>query len=142
MTKQSQCPSGVQCQPLRTRPKAEFDGTGGRVGRVGRVGRSRKVSFKFLHTLWINRLCIFLLVYEIKLSPTFLWVSKFDVKLKVGEHNFQKYPIYVSFFILWFQKSTDISCISHFFENLKNVFSNAYLKKFGSKRVNFLFVFI
>ena len=23
-----------------------------------------------------------------KLSPTFLWVSKFDVKLGVGEHNF------------------------------------------------------
>ena len=32
-----------------------------------------------------------------KLSPTFLWVSKFDVKLGVGEFNFRNYPIYVSF---------------------------------------------
>ena len=41
-----------------------WDGwTGGRMGRVGRVGRSRKVSFEFLHTLWVYRLCIFLLVY-------------------------------------------------------------------------------
>ena len=30
-----------------------------------------------------------------KLSPTFLWVSKFDVKLGVGEQNFQNYPMYV-----------------------------------------------
>ena len=32
-----------------------------------------------------------------KLSPTFLWVSKFDVKLGVGEHHFRNYLIYVSF---------------------------------------------
>ena len=24
-----------------------------------------------------------------KLSPTFLWVSKFDIKLRVGEQNFK-----------------------------------------------------
>ena len=32
-----------------------------------------------------------------KLSPTFLWDSKFDVKWGVGEHNFQNYNMYVSF---------------------------------------------
>ena len=41
-----------------------FDGTGW-TGWTG--GRSRKVSFKFLHTLWVYRLCIYLLVYEIKI---------------------------------------------------------------------------
>ena len=46
------------------------------------MGRSRKVSFKFLHTLWVYRLCIYLLVYEKQLSPIFLWVSKFDVKFQ------------------------------------------------------------
>ena len=32
-----------------------------------------------------------------KLSPTFLQLSKFHVKLGVGEHNFRNYPMYVSF---------------------------------------------
>ena len=32
-----------------------------------------------------------------KFSPTFLWVSKFDVKLGVGEDIFRKYTMYVSF---------------------------------------------
>ena len=31
------------------------------------------------------------------MSPTFLWVSKFDVNLGVGEHHFQNYHIHVSF---------------------------------------------
>ena len=70
-----------------------------------------------------------------KLSPRFLWVSKFEVKLGVGEHHFRNYPMYVifqilgsksRFFIFYFYLS-----LAFFFENLKNVFSNAYLKKFG-----------
>ena len=31
------------------------------------------------------------------MPPTFLWFSKFDVKLGVGEHYFQNYPVYLSF---------------------------------------------
>ena len=51
------------------------------------------------------------------MSPTFLWVSKFDVKLGVGEQNFLNYPMYVSFkifgsksylFSLYFYLSTSI----------------------------------
>ena len=56
---------GPATQHLNPRPKAEFDGTGGRMGRmgrmgrVGRVGRSSKVSFKFLQTLWVFRTYIY-----------------------------------------------------------------------------------
>ena len=32
-----------------------------------------------------------------KLSPSFLWVSKFDVKLGVAEHYFRNYRKHVSF---------------------------------------------
>ena len=38
----------------------------GRVGRVGRVGRSPKVSFNFLHTLWVVRTYIYILKYILK----------------------------------------------------------------------------
>ena len=39
MTKQPQCPSGVQCTHFRkTRPKAEFDGTGWTDGTVDQKG--------------------------------------------------------------------------------------------------------
>ena len=37
-----------------------------------------------------------LYIYSRKFSPTFLWVSKFDVKLRVGEHQFENYPTCVS----------------------------------------------
>ena len=47
--------------------KALLMGRVGRVRRVGRVGRSRKVSFKFLQTLWAFRTCIYILVYKIKI---------------------------------------------------------------------------
>ena len=36
-------------------------------------------------------------IYPRKLPPIFLWVSKCEVKLSMGENNFQHYPIYVSF---------------------------------------------
>ena len=57
----------------------------------GRVGRSRKVSFKFLHTLWVNRLCIYLLVYEIKIVTNILMGLK--VSCQVGGLG-QKFQIY------------------------------------------------
>jgi len=63
-------------------------------------------------------------IYSRKLSPTFIWVLKFDVKLRVGEHNFRNNPMYVSFNI-WFQKLSFFFLFliefSHFFDNLKNV---------------------
>ena len=64
----------------------------GRVGRVGRVGRSRKVSFKFLPTLWAFRTFIYILVCEIKIVTNILKGFKFDVKLGVGEQNFKITP--------------------------------------------------
>ena len=36
--------------------------------------------------------------YKKKL-PTFLCVSKVDLKLELGEHNFRNNPVYVSFLI-------------------------------------------
>ena len=86
-TKQPQCPS-------------VFDGTDGWDGWDGLDGLDgiSKVSFKILHTMWVYRLSIYLLIHEKKkLSPTFLWVSKFDIKLGVGEHDFRNYHIYVTF---------------------------------------------
>ena len=43
-----------------------FDGTG------GRMGRKSKVSFKILHTLWVYRLSIYLLIHEIKIVTNIL----------------------------------------------------------------------
>ena len=56
-------PSGSSANPYER---------GRRPSLMGRVGRSRKVSFKFLHTLWVNRLCIGLLIYEIKIVTNIL----------------------------------------------------------------------
>ena len=54
------------------------------MGLMGWAGIS-KVSFNFLYTLWAYRPCICTLICNSqKLSPTFLQVSKFDVKLKSG----------------------------------------------------------
>ena len=49
-----------------------------------------KVSFNFLYTLWVYRSCICITYkYSQKLSPAFLWVSKFDVKLGSGGKIFK-----------------------------------------------------
>ena len=70
----------------KTRPKAEFDGTGWTGGTDG----ISKVSFNFLHTLYAYIRYIYTYLYtKKKLSPTFLWVSKFDVKLGVVIKNFK-----------------------------------------------------
>ena len=63
----------------------------GRVGRVGRVGRSRFVSFKFLHTLWVYRLSIYLLINEIKIVTNIL--MGFKIWCQVGGLG-QKYQNY------------------------------------------------
>ena len=44
-----------------------------------------KASFKFLHTLWVYRLCICLLVYEIKIVINIL--IGFKVSCQVGGHG-------------------------------------------------------
>ena len=59
------------------------DGLDGRDGLDGWDGISR-VSFNFLHTLYVYKTCIYALINIKKKSLTFLWVLKFDVKLGVG----------------------------------------------------------
>ena len=71
----------------KTRPKAEFDG----MGRVGRVGRSRKVSFKFLQTLWAFRKCIYILVYKIKIVTNILMGFKIWCQVRGGGTLFSKF---------------------------------------------------
>ena len=58
-----------------------------------------KVSFNFLYTLYIYRTCICTYIDNRKFSPSFLWVSKVNVKLGMGEQNFRDYPMNVSFLI-------------------------------------------
>ena len=66
-------PSGSSANPYGERRRREFDGTGGRTGgRVGRVDGISKVSFKIFHTLWVYRLSIYLLIYEIKIVTNIL----------------------------------------------------------------------
>ena len=70
------------------------------------------------------------------MSPTFLWVSKFDVKLG-GGHNFRNYHIHVSFQIFG-SKSRRISgakeSCERTFGNFKNLFDKKkipFKKKIG-----------
>ena len=90
-TRHLQCPSGVQWKPLRRGAKrwVWWDGLTG--GRMGRVGRSRKVSFKFLHTLWVYRLCICLLLYEIKIVTNILMGLKISCQVGGRGQKFQNY---------------------------------------------------
>ena len=68
------------------------------MGWAGVDGRNTKSVLQFsLYFVGIYTMYMYACIYSQKLSPTFLWVSKFDVKLGVGEHNFQNYPMYVSF---------------------------------------------
>ena len=62
---------------------------------VGWTEYQKRPSIFFILCGYIDHVYVYL--YNQKLSPTFLWVSKFDVKLGVGEHNFQKYAMFVSF---------------------------------------------
>ena len=60
-------------------------------GRVGRMGRWSKVSFNFLHNLWVYRLCIYLLIYEIKIVTNILMGFKIWCQVGGGGQNFQIY---------------------------------------------------
>ena len=62
-------PPGPSANPYGEARSAEFDGTG---WTDGTNGRSSKVSFKFFHTLWVYILCIYLLIYEIKIVTSIL----------------------------------------------------------------------
>ena len=67
-----------------------------RVGRVGWVGRLSKVSFNFLHTLWVHRLCIRLLIYEIKIVTNILMSFKISCQVGGRGQNFKNYYRYVT----------------------------------------------
>ena len=54
--------------------------------RCGRVGRSRKVSFKFLHTLLVFRLSRYLPIHEIKIVTNIL--MGFKIGCQVGDFIF------------------------------------------------------
>ena len=64
---------------------------------MGRVGRSRKVSFKFLHTLWVHRIFICLRVYEIKIVTNILMGFKISCQVGGRGQKFQNYNRYVTF---------------------------------------------
>ena len=91
--KHLQCPFGVQRLSIYTTRR---EAPSLRMGWMGWMDGISKVSFNVLHSLWVYRTFIYLLICIFKkLSPTFVWVSKFDVKLGVGEHHFRNYPMYV-----------------------------------------------
>ena len=81
--------------PPRARQR-EFDGVG--------WGWLTKVSFNFLHTLWIYRLCIYLLVLVIKVVTDIL--MGFKIWCQVGElHQWKLKSLWGSgFFEFWVQK--------------------------------------
>ena len=73
-----------------------FDGMGwtdgaGWTGRVDVSDGISKVSFKFLHTLWIYRLCICLLIYEIKIVTNILMGLKTSCQVGGRDKKFQIY---------------------------------------------------
>ena len=75
---------GPAPQALRRARSASLMGWGG----MGSDGNQKCPSIFFILCGYIDDVYIYLYT-ELKLSPTFLWVSKFDVKLGFGEHNFQ-----------------------------------------------------
>ena len=81
------CSSGVQRLSIYT-TRREAPSL---MGRVGRMGRWSKVSFNFLHNLWVYRLCIYLLIYEIKIVTNILMGFKIWCQVGGGGQNFQIY---------------------------------------------------
>ena len=82
-------PPGSSAYIYTTRPKAEFDGTDGLDGWDGWDGISKgSFNFFFILCTHIDKIYIYLYTKK-KLSPTLLWVSKFDVKLGVVIKNFK-----------------------------------------------------
>ena len=88
-------------------------------------------------------MCIVTYIYTQKMSQTFSWILKFDVKLGVGEHHFWNYTMYVSFQIFGSKLVTFFvfNWISVFIENLKNVFCHWKLKKFWFQTCHSFFVY-
>ena len=77
-------PEGPSANPYGEARRAEFDGMDGWDG-------ISKVSFKFLHTLWVYRLCICLLVYEIKIVTNILMGFKLSCQVGGRGQKFQNY---------------------------------------------------
>ena len=76
-----------------------WDGTDGTDG-TGRDGRKSKVSFKILHTLWVYRVSIYLLIHEIKIVTNI--VMGFKIWCQVGGGG-QKFQIYSRYVIIFFR---------------------------------------
>ena len=55
------------------------------------------MSFKFLHTLWVYRLCICLLIYEIKIVTNILMGFKISCQVGGRGQKFQNYSRQVTF---------------------------------------------
>ena len=91
-------PSGSSAKSLTRRPKAGRARSAslmGRVGRTGwtggtdgRTGYQKCPSIFFILCKYIDYVYIYLYTKK-KLSPPFLWVAKFDVKLGVGVKIFK-----------------------------------------------------
>ena len=69
---------------------AEFDGTDG-TGWTGWTGGTEIKSVLEFSSYFVGIQIRYIPTYtcDKKFPPTFLWVSKFDVKLRVGEDYFQ-----------------------------------------------------
>ena len=89
VTKNLPPPSGVHQRFTQRAAKRRvwWDGLDGWDGSDG----ISKVSFNFLHTLWVKRLCIYILIYEIKVVTKIL--MGFKISCQVGSLG-QKFQIY------------------------------------------------
>ena len=85
-----------------------------------------EVSFKFFYTLWVNRLCICLLIYEIKIVTNILLGFKILCQVGVGGTKFQNCTRYVAFLFLGLKV---------------HMFTGRNWKNFSSKSFTFFFVF-
>ena len=71
---------------------------------TGETGYQNFPSIFFILCGYIKYVYIYLYIYTKKLSPIFLWVSKFDVDLGIGEHIFQiTLPYSHEFSNIWLQ---------------------------------------
>ena len=75
------------------------------MGWMGWMDGVSKVSFNFLHTLWVYRFCIFLHIYGIKIVTNILMGFKIWCQVGGGGTQFSKLPYVREFLNIWFQKS-------------------------------------
>ena len=103
------------------------DVTDGRDG-AGRDGRSTKVSFNFFHTLWVKRLCIYILIYEIKVAAKILMGFKISCQVGGLGQKFQIYSRQVTFLFLnlkvhfWYPKYPSIMFIPLGYKDKVNMY--------------------